>query len=420
MPESSFIHKRPFFRLLVTLLNSGYSDVIVSEMNRTLTVRTLVALAKPIGWLLPLRNSSSLFFFFPFFHVGGAEKVHAEIVTCLADRKPWVIFTKKSANSAFRDLFDRGARLFNLWSFCKYLYPLSVGVMAGFVNRHKNPVVFGANSLFYYLMVPYLKPGVRCIDLVHAFGAGVEDFSVYSVQRLEARVVINRKTCDDMKGQYAAHGIDPSFAERIALIGNATRVPDRPPAKASAGPLTVLYVGRGSEEKRVHLVGRAARLCRERGIAACFVLAGELREAVDPADREFCRFAGEVSDAGELEALYQEAHVLVITSSREGFPMTVMEGMANGAVPLCTAVGGIPEHVTHGVNGLLLADGSEDGIVEELVSTIERLANDGELLAGLSQAAFAYAREHFGGENFCAAYRQVITGSRWQGAPCPR
>lgn len=395
-------------------------DMLAVEINKAPFFRTIINAAKMIGYILPAANGSSLFFFFPFFHVGGAERVHASIVACLSEEKPWVVFTKRSMNGAFRPLFERGARLFNLWPFCKYLYPLSVGVMAGFINRHRNPTVFGANSLFYYLMLPYLKPQVRCVDLIHAFGAGVEDYSLYAVERLDTRVVINSKTREELQAQYAAHGIDPSLAERIVLIGNTTTVPEQRPAKPIEGTLTVLYVGRGSEEKRVHLVGKAARLCRERDIDARFVLAGNLQDAVAPSDREFCRFAGEVTDGGKLAALYREAHLLVITSSREGFPLTVMEGMANGAVPVCTAVGGIPVHVRDGVTGHLLADGSEQRIVEELAAAIERLANDRALLAELSQAAFAYAREHFSGEHFCAAYRQIMTGKREQRAPCRR
>jgi glycosyltransferase involved in cell wall biosynthesis len=390
------------------LLTKGYSDVTVSEMNRTLTIRLLVTLSKPLGWLLPFKNSSATFFFFPFFHVGGAERVHADIIACMSDRKPWVIFTKKSANSAFRSLFSRGARLLNLWPFCKYLYPVSVGIMAGFINKHSNPVVFGANSLFFSLLVPSIKPESRCIDLIHAFGGGVEDFTIYAAPRLDARVVINHKTREDLTTQYLLSGINPTLAERIVLIGNATRVPEHCPDKSSGSSLTVVYVGRGSQEKRVHLFGAVARLCKERGVAATFLLVGNVIDSVYPADREFCEFVGEVTVASELESLYRTAHILIISSSREGFPMTVMEGMANGVVPLCTAVGGIPEHVHHEQNGLLIESLAENEIVESLAAAVALLSQDRKMLTRLSHAAHSYARDFFSEEKFCEAYRRLI------------
>lgn len=400
--------KKGFAALFFELLSNGYSDITVSEMNRTLVVRLLVWLAMPIGWLLPFRNRSSLFFFFPFFHVGGAERVHADIVACVADRKPWVIFTKKSQNEAFRHLFERGSRLFNLWPFCKYFYPLSLGIAAGFINRHRAPVVLGSNSLFFYLLVPYLRPEIRCIDLTHAFGGGGEDFSLYTAERLCKRVVINRKTRNDFERQYADNQIDPTLSERIVVIGNSAEVPEICPEKSVHGPLLVLYVGRSSEEKRVHLIGRAARLCESRGIAAVFLLVGDVYDAVNPADREFCQFAGEVSNAEELAALYRKAHAVVIASSREGFPMTVMEGMANGAVPICTAVGGIPEHVRNGENGFLVANNDEGEVASALADAVVLLDKDRSAFTGISRNAHAYARKHFGRDSFCAEYWLLI------------
>lgn len=402
------MEKRNFAQLLLALLSSGYHDVVASDLNRTLPVRLTVALAKPVGWLLPVRNNASaLFFFFPFCHVGGAERVHADIVGCFHRERPWVFFTKRSLNGKFRHLFS-AARSFNLWFFCKFCYPVSVGIMAGFVNRHRKPVVFGANSLFYYLLVPYLKPGVRCLDLSHAFGAGVEEFSLYAAARLEARVVINRRTMEDLRQQYAANGVDPFLCERLVLIGNATYVPDKCPVKRTTGPLTVLYVGRGSVEKRVHLIGKAARICREKGVSAHFVLVGDVLDAVAPVDREFCTFAGEITDSGELERLYRRAHVILIASSREGFPLTVMEGMANGVVPVCTSVGGIPEQVRYGESGLLVADAGENEVAHALADAVVQLDRERGMLARLSRGAHARAQENFGRDSFCAAYRRLV------------
>ncbi|MDD2337894.1 MAG: glycosyltransferase, partial [Geobacteraceae bacterium] len=112
-------------------------DMRITAMNTWVMVRFLVAIGKGIGTLFPVRNQSSLFFFFPFLHVGGAEKVHTEIVSCVAEYKPWVFFTKRSSNNSFRKLFPPQEQLYNFWVLLKYGYPLSVGVMAGVINRHK-------------------------------------------------------------------------------------------------------------------------------------------------------------------------------------------------------------------------------------------------------------------------------------------
>lgn len=399
-----------FIRLMFRLIWRGYSDATVSGLNRTLPVRLLVALSRPLGRLLPYRNRSALFFFFPFFHVGGAEKVHADIVGCFAGEEPWVFFTKRSKNSGFKARFPKEARLFNLWPLLKYGYPLSAGTMAGFINRHENPVVFGSNSLFYYLLIPFLAPHVRCVDLLHAFGGATEELSLPVVERLCRRVVITGKTVEDLKSQYRTNGIDPAFIKRVTLIENRFQVPETCPEKSGGSPLRVLYVGRGAPEKRVHLIGRAATICRRKNVNADFILVGDTQDAVEAPDRENCIFMGEVSDAARLDNIYADADVLVLVSSREGFPLVVMEAMAHGVVPVCTAVGGIPAHLEHGVNGLLLEDGAEERVVEELADAVARLAADGGELAALSRAAHAHAVRHFGGGGFCASYRRVILG----------
>lgn len=393
-------------------MNASEKDLFAMKLNNHPVVKGLVALGAAMGRLLPIRNRSSLFFFFPFYHVGGAEKVHAAIVNCFSTDRPWVFFTKKSVNNGFLSFFGPDSHLHDLWFLLKYSYPFSVGVMAGFINKHQKPVVFGSNSLFYYLLLPYLKKEVRRIDLMHAFGGGSEDFSFPVAEMLDARVAINSRTVADFKEQYAKHGLRPSLAERVVLIENAVQVPHSYPQKPRHSRLKVLYVGRGSEEKRVHLVGRVAARCANDGVPIEVSIVGDAINAVDPADREHCTFLGEISDAERLGEIYKEADLLLITSSREGFPMVIMEGMAHGVVPISTAVGGIPVHVAQGSTGFLVESSqNEEQIVEEMSRVIRNLSERPDLLDTMSRAAYGYARAHFGGDRFCSSYRSLLLGS---------
>lgn len=386
-------------------------DLRVMACNGTPLVRFLVAVGQGLGHLLPLGNRSGLFFFFPFFHVGGAEKVHAQVVSCCAEKRPWVIFTKRSENRAFRGLFPRGARLLNLWPFLKYGYPFSIGVVSGFINRHPSPVVFGSNSLFFYLLLPYLAERVRCLDLLHAMGGGAELFSLPVARRLATRVVVNGQTRDELTDLYRRQGC-ADLADRLRLIENMVAIPQVCPEK-DTGSLQVLYVGRGSSEKRLHLIARAARICHQEGVPVTFTLVGALGDALSAADREVCRCPGEIVDSSALACHYAAAHVLVLTSSREGFPLVVMEAMAQGVVPVCTRVGGIDRHVRHGDTGLLLENGPEEAIVQELVAALRSLCADRALLETLSRQACDHARAAFGPERFRAAYGALLEG------PCP-
>jgi glycosyltransferase involved in cell wall biosynthesis len=381
--------------------------------------RTLANAGRYVGSCLPFTNGSGLFFFFPFCHVGGAERVHADIVNCFAAERPLIFFTKWSPKEdALRRDFAQAGPTFYWWLLLKYTYPFSAGVMAGIVNRHPQAVVFGCNTLFFYKMLPFLAPHVMKVDLLHAFGGGAEEFSLPAVHLLDARVVISPPAREDIAGQYVANGIDGEFLERVILIENQVQVPQTPPAKRVETPFSVIFVGRGTEEKRVHLVGRVATLCRERGLPVEFTLVGDVTEAVAMADRPNCRFTGEIVDAAEMGRIYGEADMLVVTSSREGFPLVVMEAMAHGVVPLCTSVGGIPYHIKHRENGWLVDNITGEQVVNDLVAGIEALCLDHEMRSCLSRSAHAYAAAHFAPGSFCQAYRNILLGEGTKRAPC--
>jgi len=94
------------------------------------------------------------------------------------------------------------------------------------------------------------------------------------------------------------------------------------------------------------------------------------------------RFVGSVPRAEVLQAL-AAAQALVISSDWENFPHTAVEALALGTPLIATAVGGVPEIVSDGVNGLLVPPGEPDA----LAAAIERFLGSEELRARLVGAA---------------------------------
>lgn len=97
---------------------------------------------------------------------------------------------------------------------------------------------------------------------------------------------------------------------------------------------------------------------------------------------ERVRFLG----GGDREAvlrLFAAADVAVLSSSWENFPHTVVEALAVGTPMVATAVGGVPEVVRDGENGLLVPPRDPAA----LAGALERIVADGELRARLARAA---------------------------------
>ena len=82
-----------------------------------------------------------------------------------------------------------------------------------------------------------------------------------------------------------------------------------------------------------------------------------------------CLFLGAVNDVHDVIAAMD---VFVLTSLHEGLPMALLEAMALERPVVATAVGGVPEVVSHGVDGLLI-QGRDD---RALASACLTLAND--------------------------------------------
>lgn len=358
-------------------------------------------------------NSMSHLFFFPYYHSGGAEKVHASILETVADKKTMVIITGQSANAALLNEFSNHSLIVEVGPLLKFgpSYTWLISKLKQICNSQKKVICFGSNSAFYYNLIPSLPAHTICIDLIHAFvheyEDGPEKWSLPVVYRLNQRVVISQNTVEDFKNLYQKKGLDSDFLKRVRCITNFTDIPPFT-EKPNHPELTVLYVGRGSPEKRIHLISAAAKECAVKKLPVKFHFVGDTQGFIPESDKAYCIQHQEVHDVAKLNELYGDADVLLVTSSREGFPMVIMEAMARAVVPVSTNVGGVSTHIISGVNGLLINERDEEKIVLLIVTELELFLKDKERLRALSHSAYQYAAEHFKKENFVSAYREIL------------
>jgi glycosyltransferase involved in cell wall biosynthesis len=88
--------------------------------------------------------------------------------------------------------------------------------------------------------------------------------------------------------------------------------------------------------------------------------------------------------------LFPEMDILLQPSlTTEGIPNSVLQAMAGGLAVIATPVGGLPEIIEHGVNGLLVPPGDADA----LATAITELASDAGRRAQLGLRAAAQVRQ---------------------------
>ena len=118
------------------------------------------------------------------------------------------------------------------------------------------------------------------------------------------------------------------------------------------------------------------------------------------------RFLG-AGTRDDVIALFRAVDAALLTSAWENLPHTLLEALATGTPVIATAVGGIPEVVRDGENGLLVPPRD----IAAIASAIDRLVHDDALRASLAAAA-APSVEELAEPRILRRIVQAIVGDR--------
>ncbi len=113
-------------------------------------------------------------------------------------------------------------------------------------------------------------------------------------------------------------------------------------------------------------------------------------------------FAGDVPQA-ELARYMARARVLAVPSLSEGLGRVVVEAMMVGTPVVGSRVGGIPDMIEDGVNGLLVPPGNAGA----LAGALQRVLADPDIET-MGRAAQAFADGFFSPEAYVAGYRRLF------------
>jgi glycosyltransferase involved in cell wall biosynthesis len=187
-----------------------------------------------------------------------------------------------------------------------------------------------------------VSPGLKS-DLV---GSGIEESRITMVQNA-------------VNGSYA----DESFAQN--------RQAKRLYCGLTEKDFVVGYVGRLSEEKGIRYLIDAIAMQNRSELLSKLLIIGEgsqrkeLESLVKKANIEDnVIFAGFQSD---IEKWLPAMDVFVLPSLTEGTPMSLLEAMAYGIPVVASAVGGVPQVIDSGKNGILISPGKPKDIKDAVI-----------------------------------------------------
>jgi glycosyltransferase involved in cell wall biosynthesis len=152
-------------------------------------------------------------------------------------------------------------------------------------------------------------------------------------------------------------------AGQVFVLHNPVQMPAEAPVRRGGTNVLFVSFGRIGQRKGQFDVIRALAampLDIRRRCRVLFAGDGEANEARRLADELGVAAQVEVHgwlDAAQRDELLAQADAFVLPSYNEGQPMALLEAMAWGLPPVSTPVGGIPEVVKSGDNGLLVTPG---------------------------------------------------------------
>jgi glycosyltransferase involved in cell wall biosynthesis len=158
---------------------------------------------------------------------------------------------------------------------------------------------------------------------------------------------------------------------------------------ARQGPLRLVFFGSLTPRKGIVAFLQAMRIVADPGRVEAHVYGGAAPELIEtmtnvigtysPAHSSGLSFHGAFTQ-GDLPRILKDMDVAVLPPRwDDNGPQTVMEAQAAGLPVVATRVGGIPDVIEDGRNGLLV----EDGHPEQLAEAIDRLASDPGLVVRL-------------------------------------
>jgi glycosyltransferase involved in cell wall biosynthesis len=182
---------------------------------------------------------------------------------------------------------------------------------------------------------------------------------------------------------------------RITVIHNAVEMPS---STSLTLPLSTRFnvatVGRLVPWKKVDHLIESLSDCGDTGLVV--VGDGPERDRLEELARA-CRLTDRIYFAGQRSkedtfGLMSACDVFVLNSTYEGFPHVVLEAMAAGLPVIATAVGGTPELVRDGDNGLLIAAHANGALAKSLMRLGSSPEERQRLAAGARRTAQGFHR----------------------------
>ncbi len=378
---------------------------------------------------MKVKDNKKIFFFMPLASVGGTESVHLDILKSLQDYdlnifiryssniwKGRAYCTSKKAKLEGKAMLSEFQKYGQVIFLDKFLDAFRFGriirkwykrFLLHKINNSESAVVIFWHRESIDFIFDNLNENVKIIDIVHNNSNNEVSDAHYLVNdlvpKINCRILVSNGLKKWLEPLYTESNYSSELWNRIRVIEHCVHFPSGGSIQKSTEVFHVLFIGRDSIEKRFNLILQIAETVNNN---FHFHFIGPEKEDYEKFKLKNSTWYGSLTNRNEIEEIYKKGHVLILTSSSEGFPKVISEAMAFSCVPIVTDVGDISSHVKMEFNGILT---QPDNCVAESVVALQRLYDDKASYNLLSQNSYLYAKDKFTEERFKNEWNNVIS-----------
>lgn len=255
--------------------------------------------------------------------------------------------------------------------------PTSLRVLQAIDRLEPDVVHFDDGSLRLAMAFPWL-PRIALMN-VHdpiPHGGDVNRRVELGRRLVTRRVERYRLHCEVFRAPFAARSGIPSTRIDVAPLGVYDVMREWARGAVKRASRTVLFAGRIAPYKGLDVLYAAAPRVAERVADVRFVVAGRAIDGYEPPQPpplpnggRIEVIAGHVAN-DRLARLHAEATVVACPYRDASQSGVILTAYAFGTPVIASAVGGLPEYVEDGTNGLLVPAGDADALAEAIVQVL--------------------------------------------------
>ncbi|MBC6315248.1 glycosyltransferase family 4 protein [Listeria grandensis] len=211
--------------------------------------------------------------------------------------------------------------------------------------------------------------------LLHIHGSHFDQYHQMSGPRLQKHLLQTLRKADkiivlneDVQTYFAAYGIS------MEIVQNAVPIPA--PSEKPVERTQISSFGQLGERKGTYDILQVAERLQDEHPEIFIYLYGDgdtkqAQAIITQKQLNNVRIGGWIT-AEEKEQTMQKTLIHLLPSYQEGLPMAILETMARGIPNISTYVGGIPDVMEQGKDGLLIEPGDQDALYDAISFLIEQ------------------------------------------------